>query len=129
MSNVDERSAYGPLDDGVPVSDPEALNRLSRWGGDKLAGEMVRLFLAQAPQRIAAARTGSETGTAADVERAAHALRSSSAQIGAMRVQALCAEIELRAADGRLSGISDLLTSLEYELSRYGAGTESTAPS
>lgn len=128
MSNVDERSA-GSLNDAIPVSDPEALDRLREWGGDKLVGEMVRLFLAQAPDRIAAARTGSETGTAADVERAAHALRSSSAQIGASRVEALCAQIELLAADGRLNGMTGLLTSLDHELSRYGEGRESTAPS
>lgn len=129
MSNVDDRSASGPLGDAVPVSDPEALSRLREWGGDKLVGEMVRLFLSQAPDSIAAARTGLETGTPAEVERAAHSLRSSSAQLGASRVHALCAEIESRAAGGHLAGVAELLASLERELGRYEAGTESAGPS
>lgn len=131
MSTIDDRSASssGPLSDAVPVSDPEALGRLREWGGDKLVDEMVGLFLAQAPDRIAAARAALETGAPAEVERAAHALRSSSAQIGASRVRALCAEIEARAAGGHLTGVAELLASLKRELGRYGAGTESAGPS
>lgn len=129
MPNDDDRSVYGPPADAVPVSDPEALGRLREWGGDRLVGDMVGLFLSQAPARIAAARTGLATGTPAEVERAAHALRSSSAQLGASRVHALCAEIESRAAGGHLTGVADLLASLEHELSRYEAGPESTGPS
>jgi two-component system, sensor histidine kinase and response regulator len=131
MSTIDDRSASGsgPLADEAPVSDPEALGRLREWGGDKLVGEMVGLFLSQAPDRIAAARAALESGAPAEVERAAHALRSSSAQIGASRVRALCAEIESRAAGGHLTGVAELLASLERELGRYEAGTEIAGPS
>lgn len=131
MSTPDDRSASGPGSpaDAVPVSDPEALDRLREWGGDKLVGKMVGLFLSQAPDRIAAARAGLETGASAEVARAAHALRSSSAQIGASRVRALCVEIESRAAGGHLTGVAELLASLERELGRYEAGTESAEPS
>ncbi|MBR9989401.1 MAG: Hpt domain-containing protein [Gemmatimonadetes bacterium] len=129
MSNIDDRPVSVPLSDAVSVSDPEALGRLRQWGGDKLVGDMVGLFLSQAPDRIAAARAGLETGTPTDVQRAVHALRSSSGQIGASRVQALCAEIESRAAGGDLTGVADLLASLEHEFSRYEAGTERAGPS
>jgi HPt (histidine-containing phosphotransfer) domain-containing protein len=129
MSNVDERSLSAPLSDDVSVSDPEALNRHRKWGGEKLVGDMVRLFLAQAPDRIAAARAGLEAGAPTDVQQAVHALRSSSGQIGASRVHLLCAEIESRATGGDLSVVADLIASLEREFSRYEAGTERAGPS
>lgn len=126
MSNADDRSMPGPLDDAVPVSDPEALGRLRQWGGEKLVADLVALFLSQAHDRIAAFRTGLGTGGAEDVARTAHALRASSAQIGASRVHGLCAAIESRAAGGTLDGVAELLASLEHELDRYEAGYEST---
>jgi HPt (histidine-containing phosphotransfer) domain-containing protein len=117
------------MGDALAVSDPDALGRLRKWGGDKLVGNMVNLFLSQAPDRIAAARAGLEAGDAEGVKRPMHALRSSSGQIGAPRVQALCAEVESRAARGDLTGVADLLTSLEREFSRYEALTERAGPS
>jgi two-component system, sensor histidine kinase and response regulator len=122
MSHADETVATGPQRGAIPVSDPEALARLARWGGDQLVRQMVELFLAQAPERLEAARAGLAAGSADEVQRAAHALKSSSAQVGALRVSALCVEIESRGAGGDLAGVPDLLDALERELSVYRAG-------
>lgn len=128
MANPDEQSAPAPLAETTPVSDPDALGRLSNWGGEKLVTEMVGLFLSQAPERIWALRAGIRDHAPLEVERAAHALKSSSGQVGALRVQALCATIEARAAGGDLAGAPDLLASLERELGRYQQEAPTTVP-
>lgn len=108
MSTDDQPVGLGPLSDALPISDGEAIDRLRRWGGEKLVDQMMGIFLNQAPERIAAARAGLEAGSARDVERAVHAL---------------CEVIEPRAAAGDLTGMDDLLASLENEMQRYVAHT------
>jgi HPt (histidine-containing phosphotransfer) domain-containing protein len=121
MPSAERHPRSDPLTDATPVCDPEALDRLGRWGGEKLVHDLVALFRAQAAERLPALRAGLRNGAAAEVERAAHALRSSSGQVGAARVHALCAQLESRAAGGDLTGVPALLTSLEGELARYEA--------
>jgi HPt (histidine-containing phosphotransfer) domain-containing protein len=102
-----------------PVSlDPEALERLRRFGGAKLLGEMVRLFLDAAPARIAAAREGSDAGDATATELALHSLKSSSAQLGAMRMHRLCGQGEQLAKSGDLGIVGLLVSDLEDEFVR-----------
>lgn len=102
----------------LPATDPAALDRLKRFGGGKLLGEMIALFLAAAPERIAAARTASTGDDVAAAEMALHSLKSSSAQLGAMRMQRLCEQGEHRARGGSLDGLRQLTDELEQELGR-----------
>jgi HPt (histidine-containing phosphotransfer) domain-containing protein len=102
----------------LPATDPAALDRLKRFGGGKLLGEMIALFLAAAPERIAAARTAFTGGDMAGAELALHSLKSSSAQLGAMRMQRLSEQGEHRARDGALDGLPKLTDELEQELTR-----------
>lgn len=99
--------------------DARAFDRLRRWGGEKLVREMVQLFVAQVPDRLAAARQGAREGDLSSVERAAHALRSSSAQLGAVRMQVLCALVEHSASQGDHESIPRSLGELEREFARY----------
>lgn len=105
----------------LPVTDPAALDRLKRFGGDKLLGEMITLFLAAAPERIAAARTGTQGGDAPATELALHSLKSSSAQLGAMRMQRICEQGEQLARVGDLAIIGSLVQELEEEFVRVNA--------
>lgn len=125
MTSTHQPPGEGPPFDSLPVSDDEALDRLRRWGGDKLVEQMVEIFLTQSPVRVTDARTAFENGSARELERAVHALRSSSAQLGAARIQALCEVIEPRAAGGDLAGLGELIASLEDEMKRYEAQTRS----
>jgi HPt (histidine-containing phosphotransfer) domain-containing protein len=95
--------------------DQSALDRLQRFGGGKLLREMIALFLAAAPERIAAARTGVETGDAPAAEMALHSLKSSSAQLGAMRMQRLCEQGESLARTGTLEIVGLIVHDLEEE--------------
>lgn len=109
-----------PDDAGAPAEalDIAALQRLKRFGGDKLLTEMIGLFLTAAPERIAAARAATDAADAPAAELALHSLKSSSAQLGAMRMQRLSAEGERLAHTGDLAGVAPLVQGLEEEFTR-----------
>lgn len=85
--------------------DPRAFARLHRWGGEKLVREMVELFLAQVPERLEVVRRDIRTENSPEIERAAHSPKSSSAQLGARRMQMICGCVERLAARGDLGSI------------------------
>jgi HPt (histidine-containing phosphotransfer) domain-containing protein len=101
-----------------PATDSSALERLQRFGGGKLLREMIALFLAAAPERIEAARGASARGDAAAAELALHSLKSSAAQLGAVRLQRLSEQGEHRARAGSLDGLLELTRDLAEELVR-----------
>jgi two-component system sensor histidine kinase/response regulator len=101
-----------------PATDTSALDRLRRFGGGSLLGKMIELFLVAAPERIEAASRAEAAGDAEGVERALHSLKSSSAQLGAMRMQRLSEQGEHRARAGSLDGVGELTSALEEELAR-----------
>jgi two-component system, sensor histidine kinase and response regulator len=101
--------------DDLPATDASALERLKRFGGQKLLGNMAALFLLSAPDRIATARTGLSLNEASVIEQALHALKSSSAQLGALRMQRMCEDGERLAKRGEISGMAELLLQLDAE--------------
>jgi len=104
-----------------PETDPEALERLRRFGGDKLLGDMITLFLAAVPQRLGAARSGLARGDCHVVEHELHALKSSAAQLGALRMHRLGQEGERLARAGAMEGLSRILDDLDAEVPRVRA--------
>ena len=108
----------GGEDEEAPWRDAAALDRLKRFGGDKLLGEMIALYLEAAPGRIDAARAGAEGGDAAAAELALHSLKSSSAQLGAMRMQRLSEQGEVLARAGDVARVGALVRELEAEFTR-----------
>jgi HPt (histidine-containing phosphotransfer) domain-containing protein len=112
---LDAHPSAGAL---LPATDGTALDRLRRFGGASLLGKMIDLFLVAAPERIEAASRAATAGDAEGVERALHALKSSSAQLGAMRMQRMSEEGEHRARSGSLDGVGELMSALEEELAR-----------
>jgi HPt (histidine-containing phosphotransfer) domain-containing protein len=101
-----------------PLFDASALDRLKRFGGRTLLDKMITLFLEAAPVRIAAARAALARNEVADVELALHSLKSSSAQLGAVRMQRLSAQGEQQARTGSLDGLLALTDELDHELAR-----------
>ena len=99
----------------LPTTDATALDRLRRFGGGKLLSEMISLFLTAAPERIGAARAGVTANDARATEMALHSLKSSSAQLGAMRMQRLSEQGESLARSGSLVGVDALVHDIESE--------------
>lgn len=95
------------------VIDPQALARLREWGGERLAAQMVRLFLKNSGARMDQIRSGIDGGDVDQAERGAHSLKSSAANIGAERLRILATQVEAAALDQHLDRMTELLPELE----------------
>jgi HPt (histidine-containing phosphotransfer) domain-containing protein len=100
------------------VGDVNALKRLERFGGPTLREEITKLFLQEAPSRIASARAALAGGNVDGVRSVAHMLKSSSGQMGALGMQRICEHLE----NPEISqDFSNTLAALDDELTRYTA--------
>ena len=105
-----------------PSLDPEALTRLSMWGGDKLVGQMLRLFLDNSGARMDQIREGNAQGDPSEAEKGSHSLKSSAANIGAQKdvTPRVRAEEALRVAKEEAVAAnkakSDFLANMSHEL-------------
>jgi CheY-like chemotaxis protein/HPt (histidine-containing phosphotransfer) domain-containing protein len=86
--------------------------------------ELIDLFIEDAPGRIAQMRDAVANDDAAAVERAAHALKSSSLNLGARRMHALCEIIEERVSRSPQRIASTLIATLEEEFARVRRALE-----
>ncbi len=76
-----------------------ALDMLRRVGNGKLLASMIHLFCTNAPERMKQIHHSVSQGNTNGVMLAAHSLRSSAGQIGAVRLQQVCSEIEQAAGE------------------------------
>jgi len=82
---------------GLPVLDPATLDRLralNEPGEPDIVNELLTLFLDDAPARLAAVAAAQEAGDAQGLQRGAHGLKGAAANVGALRLQALCHRLE-----------------------------------
>ena len=89
-----------PPDPKESVLDTSVLQGLRELGGADDPGlllELVELYLGDAPQRMAEIERGLASGDWKLLERAAHTLKSASANIGALGLSSICQELELEA--------------------------------
>lgn len=107
------------------ILDPSALDRLREWGGDKLLGQMIRLFLENSPTRMDQIRSGVGGAGVEEAEKGSHSLKSSAANIGAHKLRELSAEMERAATAGDLQTVTDMLPSLEDAYAKAIAALES----
>jgi two-component system sensor histidine kinase/response regulator len=112
--------------DGV-VIDPQAQARLQEWGGPNLVREMIKLFLQNAPQRLEQVRKGvGDGGELKEAERGAHSLKSSAANVGAVTVSKVAAEMENLATEGKVTELKAVLPKLEAAYSLASAQLAAT---
>ena len=100
-------------DSDSDVIDRRAHARLEEWGGAKLLTQMIRLFLDNAPSRLDQVRHGLAEGNVGDVERGAHSLKSSAANVGAMTVSRIAADMENHASAGNAAAVAELFPGLD----------------
>jgi len=132
-----ERCAPAAPPDPEPILDPACLDNLRRLGeltGKPLLGEVLDLYRSETPKRLHRMREALLRADAEDLHFTAHSLKGSSAQIGALQIAALSAEIEQRAQRGDLGNLSNLgdvaglLDDLEREVGRGMAALEDLFP-
>jgi HPt (histidine-containing phosphotransfer) domain-containing protein len=84
--------------------------------------------LEDVPPLLKALREAGERDDAQSVERTAHALKGSCANLGAVKMAAICAELEEIGRSGDLPPAPALISRLEAELGRVRALLEKELP-
>jgi hypothetical protein len=77
--------------------------------GTLLLDELIDLYLADGPRRLAALEAALARGDADDVTRQAHALKGSSANLAADEVRAACEHLETQGRTGQIDGLRTLI--------------------
>ena len=98
--------------------DQQALTRLRSWGGDQFVKKMCELFLSECGPKVGVIRKRFEAQDWLGVEKIAHSVKSSAANIGALSVRSLTEQIERLAKDHDQSAIAPLLGELERAYSQ-----------
>jgi len=118
-----DRCLAAGMDDFVskPIEESELIRVIRRWlpgvrTTDKLAAidrnELMSIFLADVPSRIAAIRDALAARYVDLLAEAAHALKSGAGNVGAMRLYALCDQLENA---GDLNAAAELVRQVETE--------------
>lgn len=110
-----------PDGEGEPVSasiDDEVLEKiraLERNGTPRLVARLVEFFLKETPLQIERMKKAHTSADAGALRMAAHTLKSSSANIGAMTLHELCKALELRARHQQIDDALDRIARIERE--------------
>lgn len=97
--------------------DGAAIERLQQIDAS-VVQEVIDLYISEAPLRIASIRDAVTRGDAQLLAAASHALKSSSGNAGARRVQEICSDLEKVGRIGTLTSAPMLLDQLESEYQR-----------
>jgi HPt (histidine-containing phosphotransfer) domain-containing protein len=95
-----------------------SLRELNEADGPDLLVELVQLFLADTPRRIAEVDSALARGDHAALERAAHALKSSSANLGASGLSKIFRELESAGRNHDLVQAASLVRESQQEYGR-----------
>jgi HPt (histidine-containing phosphotransfer) domain-containing protein len=99
------------------VLDPSALDELRACDpeGTGLLAELIDIYLADTPPRLNALRLAFDAGQPKALSSEAHALKSSSAQLGARALAEGCRRLEMLGREGSLAGVEQLLARVDAD--------------
>ena len=120
-------SAAAPQADGQAAEslDPKALRTLAgleKQGSDELIARVVGAYLSSSTKLARGIQEAIQAADPKAMAAAAHTLKSSSAQVGAMKLSGLCKELEARGHSGSLEGAETLFQELSRELESVHEG-------
>jgi HPt (histidine-containing phosphotransfer) domain-containing protein len=92
---------------------PAAIERLCKLGGSPFAARMIDLFITYCGEKVVAARQARSAENLAAVAEAAHPIKSSAGNVGALCVQDLAARVEHSAKSADLAHLDSELAALE----------------
>ncbi len=105
--------------DKRPAIEAGTINVLQQIGdSDSVVNEVIGIYLDDAPSRIAAIRESIDRRDPILLAAAAHALKSSSGNVGATHVRDICSELEQIGRGGAIAGAAGLVRQLESEYQR-----------
>jgi len=96
----------------------ERIRIIQDRGNPGLLKKVVGLYFQEAPRLLGLLRDASDRGDCVGIMQAAHALKSSSANLGASRLARICQEIEALARSEETAQARPLVKLLENEYSR-----------
>ena len=91
----------------------EAVDRLKKLGGPAFACKMIDLFLEYGAAKTGEVVVAVQSGQTEAAGKAAHALKSSAANVGAVEVERLAIEIESLAKSDSKADLAKLASELE----------------
>jgi HPt (histidine-containing phosphotransfer) domain-containing protein len=100
------------MNESQPMN-PEAIQRLFKLGGLKFTLDMIGLFGSYGAKKLAEARQAQQAGNLTALAEAAHPLKSSAGNVGAVRVQELAAQVESAARESKAEFAAAQLDELE----------------
>jgi PAS domain S-box-containing protein len=103
-----------------PAVDPKQFASFYQSMGADFISEIIQVFNEDAPQLLEDLTWALSHDDAALFRRAAHSLKSNSAQFGAVKLSEMAKELEIIGKEGRLAEVSDkvALAAAEYEIVR-----------
>jgi CheY-like chemotaxis protein/HPt (histidine-containing phosphotransfer) domain-containing protein len=104
-----------------------SLRATQRPGDPDIVAEVIAIFLADAPVRLAALREAVKKGDLAAAGRTAHTLKGSAGHLGAKTLVALCTRFEDKARAGAVDSARFAVEAIEEELGRVRAALSTEA--
>ena len=108
----------------LPIIDTEAiasLRDLNPGDGGAFLKEILGIYLEDTPKRLAELRTFLASGDAASFTRAAHTIKGSSANVGALALRGAAERLELVSKKEGLANVAALVEDCEREFTRAKA--------
>ena len=96
----------------------ENLRALNPDDNDEFLREIAGIFIEDTPQRIAELDQSLAAGDVAKFARAAHSIKGSSSNLGAMALRAAAEKLEHHARSRGLDGVSAMIAELKSEFGR-----------
>ena len=127
-SHVNRRETDAMDETARDALDMDVIATLRELGGEddpELFNELVQLFLDDTPSRMQELWSAFESGDPEAMERAAHALKSSAANLGAMQLSKYFKELESAGRSKDLEPVGSLLESSRTEFERVKQALES----
>ena len=131
---VDRSASCQLADSSEPTPDASAividtnviaeLRGLQSSTNPEFLNHLIGLFIEETPHRLAAIRTALANANPEALAHEAHALKGSSAHLGATRMHALCEILEEQGCAGSITGAQALLSVLEEEFARVRKALE-----
>jgi HPt (histidine-containing phosphotransfer) domain-containing protein len=105
----------------APAIDRKVLDRLFELQDEadpRLVAELIEMFFESSPERIEQLLAAARTENLRKVETVAHDFKSSAANLGALRLSSLAADLEVCGRKGKLEPVHALIDELKREYER-----------
>jgi HPt (histidine-containing phosphotransfer) domain-containing protein len=126
---VQQETVAEPALGGGKVLSPVMLQNLRdiTENDPAMLSEIITVYLKKTPPRMEAIRDAVDRGDAQALERTAHTLKASSAQMGVVSLARLCEELESLGRSGTTAGASEFVAQLASAYQQVKMALESEA--